>query len=74
MLHLQRLGWSRECRQITTPQSHLLPTWFSAVHILVVAVLELEATDTTLADLLSHLKRLCIITALNHTTLPGKIT
>ena len=44
------------------------------VHLLVVAVLELDATDTTLADLLSHLKLLCIITALNHTTLPGKIT
>ena len=44
------------------------------MHLLVVAVLELNATDITLADLLSHLKRLCIITALNHTTLPGKIT
>ena len=44
------------------------------MHNLVFAVLELEATDTTLANLFSHLKRLCIITALNHTTLPGKIT
>ena len=44
------------------------------MHILVVAVLELEATDTTLADLFSHLKQLFIITALNHTTLPGKVT
>ena len=44
------------------------------MHLLLVAVLELNATDTTLADLLSHLKRLCIITALNHTTLPGKIS
>ena len=44
------------------------------MHLLAVAVLELEATDTTLADLVSHLKRLCIITALNNTTLPGKIT
>ena len=44
------------------------------MHILVVAVLEFNATDTTLADLLSHLKPHCIITALNHTTLLGKIT
>ena len=44
------------------------------MHLLLAAVLEVDATDTTLADLLSHLKPHCTITTLNHTTLPGKIT
>ena len=38
----------------------------------VVAVLELDATNATLADLSSHLKPLFKVTALIHTTLPGK--
>ena len=33
------------------------PTWFPVVHLLLAAVLEVDATDTTLADLLSHLKQ-----------------
>ena len=41
--------------------------------LLVVRVLEGDATDLTLADLLGHLKPPCIITELIHTALPGKI-
>ena len=62
---------SRECRRITTHQSHLVPTWYPEVLLLVFMVLEGDATNPTLADLLSHLKPPCILTALIQTTLPG---